>query len=122
MEKGIEDMCEGEIRRVLVPSDMGKAETTNSVMTDFLTFNSAYGELGMPGAVPPDTAIIYDIELIKVNSPFTNPWFYAGLVTIAVSYMFFSRMSDAADRAKAAKFLASRSGEAQSSEESKKDQ
>ncbi|KAI7878753.1 peptidyl-prolyl cis-trans isomerase, partial [Lichtheimia hyalospora FSU 10163] len=53
LKNGVQGMCEGEIRRVLMPADL------------------AFGELGLPGKVPPNTAVVYDIEVIKVNAPFT---------------------------------------------------
>ncbi|CDS09383.1 hypothetical protein LRAMOSA10743 [Lichtheimia ramosa] len=87
LKNGVQGMCEGEIRRVLMPADM------------------AFGELGFPGKVPPNTAVVYDIEVMEVNAPFTNPWFYAGLVVIALVYVYMDRMAKAVDNAKLAKYM-----------------
>ncbi|KAJ8653001.1 hypothetical protein O0I10_011382 [Lichtheimia ornata] len=87
LKNGLQGMCEGEIRRVLMPADM------------------AFGELGVPGKVPPNTAVVYDIEVMEVNAPFTNPWFYAGLGVIALVYVYMDRMAKAVDNAKLSKFM-----------------
>ncbi|KAI7861530.1 hypothetical protein BDF14DRAFT_1868149 [Spinellus fusiger] len=87
LEQGLKDMCVGEIRRLLIPSDL------------------AYGELGIPGIVPPNTALVYEIELVESTSPFRNKWFWIGLVSLVSSYIYFEKKSSAKDATKASKFL-----------------
>ncbi|KAG1512902.1 hypothetical protein G6F53_004832 [Rhizopus delemar] len=53
IEDGIHGMCTGEIRRLLIPP------------------NQAYGAIGIPNLVPPNTAIVVDVEMVNVNSPFS---------------------------------------------------
>ncbi|KAG0738398.1 hypothetical protein G6F57_012073 [Rhizopus arrhizus] len=53
IEDGIHGMCTGEIRRLLIPP------------------NQAYGAIGIPNLVPPNTAIVVDVEMVDVNSPFS---------------------------------------------------
>ncbi|KAI9344313.1 hypothetical protein BDR26DRAFT_1006019 [Obelidium mucronatum] len=46
LEKGVADMCVGETRRVSIPSQLG------------------FGEKGWNGLVPPNTDLVYNIELL----------------------------------------------------------
>ncbi|KAI8394340.1 uncharacterized protein BYT42DRAFT_554268 [Radiomyces spectabilis] len=87
LEDGIQGMCVGEVRRLLIPAEL------------------AFGDFGIPGQVPANTAVIYDVECLKVDSPFRNPWFWSGVVAIALAYVYFDRMAKAEDATKAAKFL-----------------
>ncbi|CAO3651456.1 unnamed protein product [Cunninghamella blakesleeana] len=88
LEQGIQGMCEKEIRRLLVPSEL------------------AYGELGLPGAVDPDTAIILDVELVSVKSPFKNPWFWASGFAIVALYWIIQRNDSLKKSAAASTFIA----------------
>ncbi|ORZ03852.1 hypothetical protein BCR43DRAFT_484091 [Syncephalastrum racemosum] len=99
LEKGMTGMCEKEVRRILIPAHM------------------AYGELGLPGMVPPNTALIYDVEVLQVQSPFASPWFWGGLVAIAIAYVIFDRLAKSEDQAKAAKYMEKKKQQ----QESKKD-
>ncbi|SAM09090.1 hypothetical protein [Absidia glauca] len=104
LEQGIKDMCEHESRRLLIPADL------------------AFGEIGLPGLVDrkffkaesayfghyyriSDTAIIMDVELLEVNSPFRNPWFWAGLIALVGSYIMIQRQAKLEKQAKAAAFI-----------------
>ncbi|KAI9493643.1 hypothetical protein BDB00DRAFT_821913 [Zychaea mexicana] len=100
LEKGIQGMCEGEIRRLLVPADM------------------AFGEMGLPGKIPPNSAVVYDVEMLQVDTPLTNPWFWTGLAVIAAIYVFVSRMASQVDNAKAERFLKKQQEEQTSSSSS----
>lgn len=42
-------MCEGEKRKLVIPSDMG------------------YGSRGAPPKIPPDSVLHFDVELIKIE-------------------------------------------------------
>jgi len=48
-EQGIVGMKEGGKRRLIIPSDM------------------AYGAAGVPGAIPPNATLIFDVELLSVQ-------------------------------------------------------
>ncbi|CAO3593875.1 unnamed protein product [Absidia cylindrospora] len=87
LEQGIQNMCEHESRRLLIPADL------------------AYGELGVPGSVDPDTAIIMEVEMLEVNSPFRNPWFWAGLIVLVGAYVVLRKQKQLEKQAKAAAFI-----------------
>ncbi|KAI9280024.1 FK506-binding protein 2A [Sporodiniella umbellata] len=59
IEDGVHGMCTGEIRRLVIPGDQ------------------AYGERGIPNLVPANSAIVVDVEMVYVASPF-SPWFWIG--------------------------------------------
>ncbi|KAI9303357.1 hypothetical protein BJ944DRAFT_268559 [Cunninghamella echinulata] len=88
LEQGIQGMCEKEIRRLLIPADL------------------AYGEIGLPGYVDPDTAIIMDVELISVKSPFKNPWFWAGALALITIFFAMQRSDYLKTQASASNFIA----------------
>nr|AAD01594.1 peptidyl-prolyl cis-trans isomerase [Dirofilaria immitis] len=48
-DQGLLNMCEGEQRRLAIPSDL------------------AYGISGSPPKIPPDTSLKFDIELLKIE-------------------------------------------------------
>ncbi|VDL96808.1 unnamed protein product [Schistocephalus solidus] len=48
-DQGLIGMCEGEKRRLLIPADLG------------------YGSAGSPPKIPPDSDLIFDVELIKIH-------------------------------------------------------
>ncbi|KAL7054558.1 hypothetical protein AAHC03_025927 [Spirometra sp. Aus1] len=48
-EKGLIGMCEGEKRRLLIPSSLG------------------YGSAGSPPKIPADADLIFDVELVKIH-------------------------------------------------------
>ncbi|CAM0142783.1 FK506-binding protein 2A [Umbelopsis sp. WA50703] len=100
LEMGIEKMCVGEVRRLLIPSDL------------------AYGELGIPGLIEPNTNLVYEVELIKSMTTWTNPWFYAGLFGLGLTYLIFERLSTAEDQNKAARFVEKKEEAKQKSEAS----
>ncbi|ORX56711.1 hypothetical protein DM01DRAFT_244975, partial [Hesseltinella vesiculosa] len=70
LEQGIQDMCEGEVRKLLIPSSL------------------AYGEAGIPGQVEPNMALVLEVEMVKVDSPFNNPWFWCGLALIVGLFLY----------------------------------
>ncbi|KAI9274703.1 hypothetical protein BDA99DRAFT_498287 [Phascolomyces articulosus] len=87
LETGIKGMCEGETRRIIIPAEM------------------AFGELGLPDKVPPNSAVVYDVEMLEVDTPLTNPWFWTGLAGIGAVYWVVSRMATQVDKSKAERFL-----------------
>ncbi|KAG2182271.1 hypothetical protein INT43_007198 [Umbelopsis isabellina] len=87
LEMGIENMCVGEVRRLLIPSSL------------------AYGEMGIPNLIEPNTNLVYEVELVKAMTTWTNPWFYAGLFGLGLIYLIFERFSKADDQNKAARFV-----------------
>ncbi|CAO0790588.1 unnamed protein product [Mucor circinelloides] len=87
LEQGILGMCNGEIRRLLIPADL------------------AYGQMGLPNLVPGNTAVIYEVEMLEVNSPFYNPWFWAGLFTLGFGYFFMNRYMNMSQASSSSKFL-----------------
>jgi peptidylprolyl isomerase len=48
-DKGVSGMKVGEQRRLIIPAEF------------------AYGKRGVPGAIPPDATLIFDVELLEVN-------------------------------------------------------
>ena len=48
-DKGLLSMCEGEKRRLVIPSDMG------------------YGDRGSPPKIPGGATLIFEVELIHIN-------------------------------------------------------
>lgn len=48
-DQGIMGMCVGEKRKLTIPSELG------------------YGSRGAGGSIPPNAALVFDIELLKVN-------------------------------------------------------
>ncbi|CAO3651841.1 unnamed protein product [Cunninghamella echinulata] len=88
LEQGIQGMCEKEIRRLLIPADL------------------AYGEIGLPGSVNPDTAIIMDVEIISIKSPFKNPWFWAGALVLIGVYIAMQKSDYLKKQASASTFIA----------------
>ncbi|CAO3663058.1 unnamed protein product [Rhizopus stolonifer] len=73
IENGVHGMCTGEIRRLVIPADQ------------------AYGELGIPNLVPSNTAIVVDVEMISVKSPFSSPWFWISGTVLFGSLFLFGR-------------------------------
>jgi FKBP-type peptidyl-prolyl cis-trans isomerase len=53
LDLGIEGMCIGEARRLLIPADL------------------AYGEMGLPGTVESGTDLMYEVELVHSTTTFT---------------------------------------------------
>lgn len=96
LEQGIHGMCTGEVRRLLIPADL------------------AYGELGLPNAVPPNTAVIYEVEIINVNSPFTNFWFWSGVVALVGTYFLMNRYQNRMSQSQSAEFLSKKAEEKKS--------
>ncbi|EIE82004.1 FK506-binding protein 2A [Rhizopus delemar RA 99-880] len=72
IEDGIHGMCTGEIRRLLIPP------------------NQAYGAIGIPNLVPPNTAIVVDVEMVNVNSPFSL-WFWISGLILFSAFLLFGR-------------------------------
>lgn len=50
-----------------------------------------------------------------------SPWFWGGLVAIAIAYVIFDRLAKSEDRAKAAKYMEKKKQQQQQQQESKKD-
>lgn len=48
-DKGVRDMKVGEQRRLVIPAEF------------------AYGKRGVPGAIPPDATLIFDVELLEIK-------------------------------------------------------
>ncbi|KAI7903612.1 uncharacterized protein BX663DRAFT_507087 [Cokeromyces recurvatus] len=87
LKEGISGMCVGEIRRLLISADM------------------AYGPAGLPNIVPENTAVIYEVEMIDVQSPFSNPWFWFGLAVLACGFIYSNRFTKMAEASKSTTFL-----------------
>ena len=83
MEQGILGMCNGEIRRLLIPADLGKQlDFLFDIIDWFWTMSEAYGQMGLPNLVPGtklfnhteayltispnlgNTAVIYEVEML----------------------------------------------------------
>jgi len=48
-DQGLIGMCEGEKRRLVIPSDLG------------------YGDRGSPPKIPGGATLIFEVELLKIN-------------------------------------------------------
>jgi FK506-binding protein 2 len=49
-DQGLLEMCEGEKRKLVIPSDLG------------------YGDRGAPPKIPGGATLIFEVELLKINS------------------------------------------------------
>ncbi|KAI8875500.1 FKBP-like protein [Backusella circina FSU 941] len=87
LEQGIQGMCEGEVRRLLIPADL------------------AYGITGIPGMVPSDTPVVMEVELVSVDVPFQNPYFWMGLMFFGFVYFLTNRNAQNEDQAKVSSYL-----------------
>ena len=49
LDSGVSNLSVGEVARIVIPPDL------------------AWGERGFPGLVPPDTTVIFDVELLAIR-------------------------------------------------------
>ncbi|KAG2197858.1 hypothetical protein INT47_003527 [Mucor saturninus] len=96
LEQGMHGMCEGEVRRLLIPAEY------------------AYGEIGLPHLVPGNTAVIYEVEVVDVNSPFSNPWFWTGLSFMAFVYVYYGRLQKFLTKSDSSDYLKNKAAEKKS--------
>lgn len=50
-DEGLREMCVGEKRRLQIPPEYG------------------YGATGAGGVIPPNAALVFDVELLDIDSP-----------------------------------------------------
>ncbi|KAG0942794.1 hypothetical protein G6F57_003827 [Rhizopus arrhizus] len=103
IEDGIDGMCAGEVRRLLIPA------------------HQAYGDLGLSNLVPPNSAIVVDVEMVEVISQFSNPWFWVSGLFLCVSFYLYMQQAQQGDSSSPGAFLAAQQQQGQQSQE-KKDQ
>ncbi|KAI9264749.1 hypothetical protein BY458DRAFT_458121 [Sporodiniella umbellata] len=99
IEEGIDGMCTGEVRRLLIPS------------------YKAYGDLGIPNFVPPNTAVVVEVEVVEVISQFSNPWFWLSGIALCFVFYLYTQQQNMDARSSPGAFLA-----AQQKQSEKKDQ
>ncbi|KAG1156832.1 hypothetical protein G6F37_007246 [Rhizopus arrhizus] len=103
IEDGIDGMCAGEVRRLLIPA------------------NQAYGDLGLSNLVPPNSAIVVDVEMVEVISQFSNPWFWVSGLFLCVAFYLYIQQAQQGDSSSPGAFLAAQQQQGQQGQE-KKDQ
>jgi FK506-binding protein 2 len=87
IEDGIDGMCAGEVRRLLIPANQGK-QSHRFILSLYSSWSLAYGDLGLPNLVPrkcltlfflkkktykttANSAIVVDVEMVEVISQFS---------------------------------------------------
>ncbi|RUP47375.1 hypothetical protein BC936DRAFT_145807 [Jimgerdemannia flammicorona] len=68
-------MCVGEKRRLIIPSEL------------------AYGPMGSGDLIPPNSAVIFEIELLGISSIWTNPWMWLNLGALIAAFLYYIRMA-----------------------------
>ncbi|ORE01580.1 FKBP-like protein [Rhizopus microsporus var. microsporus] len=101
IEDGVHGMCAGEIRRLLIPAYL------------------AYGEFGIPNLVPPNTAIVADVEMIYVDSPFSNPWFWISGALLIIAFFFYRQNIKQSERSSPGAMLQTQLAQQQQEQEKK---